>query len=252
DTYSIVVSNVNDPPATITLNYPNDNDTAFTNRTPEYNWSRSADPDNVTLLYHLEVSTDRDFASGMVINDSGINNMTRYKQNATLGFTTYWWRARASDNASWSGWSATYNFTVVSSIDISLTTSVVNFGFLPVGTRNDTSDNDPSPFVLENAGNTELNISVNASAELWLSSLAPLNSSYFQTKANLSEIGSINTAKSQMTYINLSSEFKYIAAWFNWTARNDTITIDINITAPSDESAGTRSTNITIRAEAAG
>ncbi|MBA3064233.1 hypothetical protein FP803_02235 [Candidatus Woesearchaeota archaeon] len=114
---------------------------------------------------------------------------------------------------------------------------------------NDTVNNHPDPFILENDGNIAANVSVN-STSLWKSASAPLNSSYYQFKAdNSTEANSFNWLNSQTTWSNMSNIYKSIIAMLNHTDSNDLAEIDIRVEVISDEPPGSKSAILTFKAE---
>ena len=242
---SVVLSVVeNSLPSTPGLNYPADNDTAFVNRTPRFNWSAASDSDSSDIItYHLEVSTAEAFSSTL-LNQSGFNN-TYLDYPSALAFNTYWWRVQAYDGENYTAFSAIFNFSLVESVSIDWIVNSTNFGALLPGEHNSTDDNDPAPLSIENTGNVEVNLSINSTA-LW--SMVALNTSYYQAKANsTSESGSFSTSGSVMTWFNLSTEMKDFVSRLNWTDATDSVAIDINITSPGDEPPGAKRADIVVR-----
>ena len=112
---------------------------------------------------------------------------------------------------------------------------------------NDTTNNQPAPFKLENDGNTEANVSVNSSS-LWVSASAQLNTSYYQFKADNSEANSFNWLNSQTTWANMSDISKSIINTLNHTDSNDLAEIDIRVEVASDEPPLSKSASLIFEA----
>ncbi len=232
----------NSLPEQVVLDYPEDNDTTFTNRTPRYNWTNATDLDGDSISYHIEVSKTENF-SDETVNETSITN-NYYDQPTELDFATYWWRVRANDSDGYGEFSDVWNFTLVTSPTITLVTDVVNFTNMEVGESNDTSDNNPIPFKIQNDGNIAANVSVNATA-LWTSSYAPLNTSYYQFKANYSdEANSFDYANSATTWQNMSDVNKDVVAILNHTDANDVVNIDIGVLVALDEPPNWKTSNV--------
>lgn len=99
---------------------------SFADATPTF-VVRAADTDSDNLRYHVQVSTDPLFSSGVLgynQNESALGwGLPFYVAGASATVTTqdsdrltngvrYWWRAAAFDGLQWSDWSAAQNFTV--------------------------------------------------------------------------------------------------------------------------------------------
>jgi len=235
----------NSLPSQVILSYPENNDSFFTNRTPKYNWATSTDVDNDALTYQILVSLNPDVSSPLT-NETGISN-TYYIQPSELDFATYYWRVRANDSDNYGTWSDIWNFTLVPSVSIKLTQNSINFGTMAQFEVNDTTNNQPAPFKLENDGNTEANVSVNSSS-LWVSASAQLNTSYYQFKADNSEANSFNWLNSQTTWANMSDISKSIINTLNHTDSNDLAEIDIRVEVASDEPPLSKSASLIFEA----
>jgi len=241
------VTVLNSLPSKVVLSYPENNDTLFTNRTPRYNWTAATDADNDALTYQIQVSLNSDVSSPLT-NETGISN-TYYVQPSELDFATYYWRVRANDSEAYGNWSDIWNFTLVPSVSIIVTQDTMNFGTMEQFEVNDTTNNQPAPFELENDGNTEANVSVK-STSLWQSESAQLNTSYYQFKAdNSTEANSFDWLNSQTIFSDMSDIYKSIISILNYTDSNDLAEIDIRVEVASDEPPGSKSAILTFQAE---
>jgi hypothetical protein len=236
---------LNKPPTVPVPSYPL-NDSNTTDRTPFFNWTASTDADTDPVTYHLIVDNDTDFATP-VFNVTGIGT-NDYTSTIEFGVDDrYYWKVRAGDGTENSSWSTRYEFDVFSALILNLTVDTVNFGTLNRSLSNNTEDNSPPPFILENLGN--INVSVNITAtQLWVTVAYP--SHYYQYKVAENETGSFNTAASQTTWYNMTnSENKYDIDALDWDNSSDSAKIHINVTAPYDEPGGvSKSSNVTFHA----
>lgn len=247
--YSSEVCNItsNVPPDKINLSYPASGDNQFINRTPRFNWTMGTDQDGDSLTYQLQVSLNSD-CSGPLINETDISN-NYYQQTSELDFAKYYWRVRAHDSYEYGEWSDIWNFTLVTYVELNITNGLVEFGMMTIREINDTADGNPQPFTMENIGNTEANVSVNATA-LWAS--RSLDTKFYQFKANRTGgLNSFNWSLSQTTYENISSVHKIAIASLNHTDGNDAAALDLRIEVPEDESPGVKNSTIEFYAESA-
>jgi hypothetical protein len=239
------VTILNDAPV-VTLVSPEDA-SSTTNRTPEFNWTvADADGDSITYDWNL---SDYKFSGAEVCTDSRTQiGLTSASFVPATDLTCLWengyyyiWIVRAYDGEVYGSWTAnnTVNITVGNSF--SLTNASMNFGTIASLAENDTSDDSPFPFRIENSGSSLLNISINASA-LW--SLAPSNSSYFQFKTdNVSgEEGAFNWLGSIVSWFNIPITGEAVAIKeLNYTNGMDSAEIDIRIEVPPNEGPAAKS-----------
>jgi hypothetical protein len=245
--YSGQVCNVteNVPPGKINLSYPASGDNQFINRTPRFNWTQGTDQDGDSLTYQLQLSLNPD-CSGPLINETGITN-NYYQQTSELDFAKYYWRVRAHDPYEYGEWSDIWNFTLVTYVELNITNRLVEFGMMAPEEANDTADGNPQPLRMENIGNTETNVSVNATS-LWSS--ASLDTRYYQFKANRTAgQNSFNWGLSRTTYENISSGRKLAIAYLNHTDLNNEAALDLRIEVSQDESPGAKNSTIEFYAE---
>lgn len=91
-------------PATPALVTPTNNATTM-DQMPTLTW----EPASGAIMYHVEVSTDEDFAN--IIDEAGVSGATAYTVDAMLEAGLYYWRVSA-ENECGSTSSAVYTFTV--------------------------------------------------------------------------------------------------------------------------------------------
>ena len=232
----------NAPPSNVTLIAPG-HDTNIINRTPFFNWTTATDIDNDTLYYQLLVDNTIDFDYPEI---NVTTNSTNYTPTFDLDLTTYYWIVRAYDNESWGANSTKFNFTIISSVVISMPNNTIDFGDLAMSQINDTADEEPYPFIVQNDGNTFIDLFLN-STRLW--AMQPLGTQYFQTKVNYtSEPGAFNWSGSQTSWINIANGTQIIE-YLNYSDANDSAKIDIRVEVPLDEPTGDKSAEVTIYAK---
>jgi hypothetical protein len=163
----------------------------------------------------------------------------------------YIWSASASDDGvNYGSYSPKYRLSVQAYLDTIMNISSIDFGNLNYLASNDTVDNSPNPIILVNQGNSLVDISIQAT-DLWQSLTNP--SSYYLAKADnvttngISENGSFKWPTSKTTYFPVpqTSNNTKIITDLNYTDTSDSAEIDINVTVPSSENPGARSSTIT-------
>ncbi len=170
-----------------------------------------------------------------------------------LSDNNYWytWKVRANDSIGYGEWSEERSINISALLMISLPVGSVNFGSLGYLEANDSSDNSPSPFVIENNGTVFVNVSVNSSA-IW--SQAQSNSSYYQFKVdNVSgEAGAFSWLSSITSWFN-SPINSYVVAIdsLNYSDDKDSAEIDVRLEVPPNEGPGAKSSTIIFKAELA-
>ena len=128
---------------------------------------------------------------------------------------------------------------------INFLNNVVDFGSsLTIGESNDTTDDLPLPIIIENLGNTLINISIYASTELWIN--APVPTSFYQFKVdNYSiETGSFNATESIVDFTNIPASALKAIADMDYNLTNNTVEVDINVTVPAAEPPGTKNSTL--------
>ncbi len=241
---------------TVTLTAPTDWN-ATTNRSPEFSWTGyDADGDNLTYEFNLTIDQFSGFAS--CSDDrliTGITN-TSYIPTDDLkclydnGFY-YNWSVRARDNSGYGNWSSVYHLNITAQVSITLNSTNMIFGQLAIGGENDTTDNSPPPFIINNSGNVLTNVSVNSSA-IWDSE--PDNSSYYQFKANnvTGEDGAFNWLGSIVSWFNMPINANVVAIdKLNYSANNNSAKVDIRLQVPPNEAPGSKSATTIFTAQLA-
>ena len=226
------------------------NNSYTTNRTPGFLWNNSNDSDGDTLTYNLVIDDNSAFNNPEVnvtqIAQGTLN--TSYDITTELNVdTTYYWKVAANDSTGYGAWSNTSNFTVQSYLLITLTTSSVAFGSVAINDRNDTTDNAPPPFTAINNGNIIANVTITATSYF---SSASFPGDAYQFKIRANESSSFDTTNSNTSFINMSSSYTgYHVRGLKWQDVNDDFLVDLNITVPSAEPPGAKSSTVTFTME---
>ena len=149
---------------------------------------------------------------------------------------------------------------VAQTVSISLPIDTVAFNSISVNQTNDTIDYSPSPFILQNDGTTTVNVTIGAT-DLWTGTGAQNPSQYYQfnttrneTLAVPSEAYDFNcTAGVNGPFCNMATAGSptKVVSRLNFTSSSDAVLVQINITVPTDESAGAKSSTVTFTGSAA-
>jgi hypothetical protein len=236
----------NSAPTQPTLYHPSDGNTSVFTRRPNFNWSTSTDPDADSVDYTLNVTCAGCSASCYQPLISSITT-TNYTLSSQLCVdTNYTWTVSACDPYDECNTSTTFSFNITSVANLELIINTTSFGTMSPNANNDTTDDSPTPLVARSTGNVFINVSVNATA-LFASASAGMNTRYYQFKADLNESNSFTTGCSQYSsFANMSLSAKTIFCNMSYEDANDEGEIELNITIPADEPAGTKSSNIEV------
>lgn len=143
------------------------------------------------------------------------------------------------------------NVTVSTSTSISMLVGDISFGNLTLNAQNTTDTNNPPPFVVKNDGSVFVNVTISAT-NIFQVPVANNPGNYYWFRSAENETGSvINTsADLQVAYKQMpnSSAPSLVVTNFNYNDTNDTVRVHINITVPSDEPAGSKSSTVTFTA----
>lgn len=146
------------------------------------------------------------------------------------------------------------NVTIPAFIYISLPTSSIDFGSLEVGVSNDTTDNIPPPFTLQNDGNKNINVTIGAT-DLFTATGGGNPSTFYKFSSAESEAGSVlNTTLdlvSVSTNMPTTGSPVKVATNFRFPTAFDLLKVHIYVTVPTDETAGDKSSTVTFTASQA-
>ena len=249
------VTIVNSLPS-VTLDIPDDwNSTA--NRTPEFTWT-GYDADDDSLTFEINIS-EHLFAGAKFCDDDRSDNSLgseSYIPSSDLlclhdnGYY-YNWSVRAHDGTGWGEWSSVWHLNVTAEIDVNLSVNEINFGSLDLGEIENTSDDNPGPFVLDNDGNVVTNISLNSSA-IWNTESS--DSSYYQFKVDnvTGEEGAFDWLLSIVSWFNMPITGEVVAVGeLNYSDGKDSVETDIRLEVPPAEAPGVKNATIIFKGELA-
>ncbi len=244
---------INSPPTTPHLNLTPVNGTSITNRTPTMSWSNSTDDDGNQITYHIQIDDNSAFNNpevnvSSISTDPGKPNVTYYVDTELDVDVVYYWRVRAEDNTEFGEFTGENNFTVDSLISFSLPTSTIEWGSQAPNQEITTADGTPAPMRGENTGNILLNVSINATQ---LFNGTALNNSAYQFMIRENLTSSYNLTLSAGNWTNMSKRLHSVVhvVRLNWQNVNDDFLFDLNLTIPSDERAGTKTSIIDFTVE---
>ena len=243
-TRGVNVSKFNFLPGVVTLNSP-ESGNITNNRTPLLTWNEPTDLNGDSLTYNLLIDDDGNFGSPLEIND--LNDLFYETSGLSLDIS-YYWKVNASDGIGTGNFSDVWNFTINSQVVISLPNSTASFGTILRGNTVNTTSGDASPFIVQNDGNVMINISVN-STNLFSSVTMPDNSYNFKVNQS-NETGAFDTANSLITGWTLF-ENNLIESIIDlkWQDSTDSALLEIQVTPPEDELAGSKSASVTFFGE---
>jgi parallel beta-helix repeat protein len=244
------VTILNTAPNQVVLSSPADNST-ITDRTPFLQWDLPGDDDSDSLTYHLLVDNNIDFSSPILnLSPPGAGVVgTSHTPESDLSLDTlYYWKVRAHDEDDFGIFSNIWNFTVASAVEISATVNGINFGSMGPGTTNNTADDFPPPFILQNDGNCLINVSINATT---LFTQAPLDNAGYQFKIdNISaETGSFDWLGSIISWTNMPSAAVVAIDSLAYEDASDSAEIDILVDILGYEDPGIKNASVIFTAE---
>jgi hypothetical protein len=238
--------------------HPTDDDIITNTTSPDFGWTNPEHTLSDTVTYQLQVDNDTDFSSPEVdevnIAEESINTYFRDTPALDTG-VDYAWRVRANDTYNLSLWSTVFNFTILQAVSCTLLTEDIDFGQMCIyadqskcdaegkGSHiNDTLDNHPPPYVVENDGTLIANGTI-YSTTLWESvSIVPMPHKYYQFMLEENESGSyewaLNTSWVNMTNVSADAPLSFYG--FDWNTSHNALNLHINLESPTDEPPGVK------------
>ena len=244
---------LNTPPTQVTLSEP-DNDNITNNRTPLFIWNAASDDDIDDILNYTLYVLCYQGCSSDNREESGISP-TSFVITPDLLFLWdnlfyYNWSVAAYDGLDYGANSTERNITIASLIGIMLPVANVTFDTKNVGDTDNTTDDDPLPFRINNTGNARVDVYLSSSDPLWISQ--PLGTKYFQFKVDnyTEENGSFIWDGSQTTFVDIPPAEALILAFneLNYSDATDEAEIDLLIEVPSDEPGGDKESAVVLTA----
>jgi hypothetical protein len=235
---------------------PEDGAIVTDSRNPVYIWNNSEHTLSDNVTYHIQVDDDSGFDSPALdvanITEGSVN--TSYWNDSNLQFSTdYFWRVRANDTYNVSLWSDAFNFSILPTPSCSEPIEEINFGNmciledqqlcndLGLGSHiNDTLDNHPPPYSIENDGNLKAKGKL-YSTQLWTSpSIPTMPHKYYQFMVGENESSSYDWALDS-SWVNMSDSLGSAPLAFHglkWVNVSDIFNLHIRLESPTDEPAG--------------
>jgi len=228
-----------------------------TNRSLEFSWTGD-DTDGDSMTYEINIS-EHLFAGAKFCNDDRSDNSLGSESYVPSGDLLclhdngyyYNWSVRANDGVGWGSWSSVRHLNVTAEVDVNLSVDDISFGSLGLGDIENTSDNSPGPFVLDNDGNVVINVSINSS-QLWNTQSS--DSSYYQFKVDnvTGEEGAFSWLLSIVSWFDMPITGEVIAVGeLNYSDGDDSVETDIRLEVPSGEAPGVKSATIIFTGELA-
>jgi hypothetical protein len=251
------LSVLNSPPVVNLISPLNDSSTI--NRTPLFIWN-GEDSDGDNLVYEVEIlpyyggeQSSLEGVSVWNIQGESYSPASDLKYLFDNGYH-YVWKVRAFDGEEDGSWSEERILKIDSYVGVNLVESVSNFGFrnvsdYPVFSGN-TSEGDANPFVLENIGNSVINVSLGASP-LFRSIQEDSDFYQFKISNHAGHFDAFNLLSSLIEWTKMPvtgnvvgiSELKY--------GERGMADIDLYIRVPGSEPPGTRNSTVTFTANLA-
>lgn len=228
----------NTPPTVPVLLLPADGNTSVFERHTEFDWNDSMDAESDPITY--EIAIDEPAGCGAIPNRNV--SPSQYTSIEELCVDEiYNWTVRACDSKdACSAWATEWNFTIGSVIGISFSANSTDFGALSPSiagalVSEDTLDSTPSPLVLVNNGNVDVNVDAKALGSLW--SNVDLNQSNFQF-----------SDENSSSWTDMSDAYFSFTNGLEW---NDEREMEIRVEVPISEPPGNKSSVVQALAESA-
>lgn len=251
-TYSDWMNSSNDltilnTPPTVTLDFPTDG-ALITNTTSNFNWS-SSDDDEDSLTYDFNISlvasslcTDpNQFVQDISTLNHQVSELNCYFDNGDY----YVWSVRANDGFVLGDFASSFKINISAFVAISFPTSSVSFGSIPFLGSNNTTNNSPPPFVVQNDGNSLVNLNISAT-DLW-SAVANPTPNYRLKVDNVSgEEGAFNWTASSIGWVAAPANNNSIIIYeLNYIDAFDSAELDIYVQVPTNETPAVKSSIVT-------
>ena len=187
------------------------------------------------------------YGSPINITSGQVNtwNQTNFTwSNSTIqGSTNVSWKIYYNDSSGNVNETAEMSFVISDAVGFTPMVGTIEFGTMVQGAANDTVTGGPMPFVWQNTGNINLNMTISATN---LFSSAPNPDIYFQFKSANNETGStLNAEDLVAAFTNMYAVAGKFAYNFKWQNENDEVRGHINMSVPSAENAGAKNSEVT-------
>lgn len=237
----------NQAPVLGNLLLPVDGNDTLIDRLVFFDWENASDPENDTFNYTINVTNavcQDQFATDF--NYSNYTFNTPFNTSFECLNNEYFWQVRACDDWNCSAYTTTFNFSIQDYLNINVVQNDILFDNLSFLESNDTTDDNPLPFLFENGGNIKANLININSTGIWSSVL--LNTSFYQSAVdNSSEANSFDWENSLTTWRNISDNHRdtILISALDYNDSQDSAEIEINLTVPTGEPSGQKSDTLT-------
>ncbi|MBI4154099.1 LamG domain-containing protein, partial [Candidatus Woesearchaeota archaeon] len=244
----LVVTNTR--PSNVTLLLPTNGNYTITTRNVTFNWTAAIDLDNDNITYNLSIQcysfsgggcspSDNKMITGIGTPYYTLEDDLRYLWDNNYYYN---WTIIACDDSLCNASTLHFNFSVVSQVIIDLVNDTVNFSARLPGEYINTTNGSVGPLVIRNEGNVHLE--VNISGERLFSSGSFPSSNYRYKARNMSTMKAFNSS-STFDWTNVPEVNQTPIKGFNYTSTNNDGIIDIEVTVPTDEPAGSKTSVLT-------
>ncbi|MDD5416565.1 MAG: hypothetical protein PHU12_01160 [Candidatus Aenigmarchaeota archaeon] len=144
----------------------------------------------------------------------------------------------------------TAQVSVPAKVAISLPVSAIDFGNMDINEVNDTTDGSPAAFQVQNDGSVSVNITVGAT-DMWAGTGATNPSSYYEFACGSGEVACGAGSVTSLTNMPATASPVLAIANLGHTNSADQVELDIGVTVPGDEPAGSKSSTVTFTASQA-
>ena len=163
----------------------------------------------------------------------------------------YGWTVRGYDGIEYGQWALQNTFNLSALVSMNLINKDIDFGFKNISYKlvyeDDTTDDSPNPIVVENEGNSLMNVSL-VSSNLFLTRLGGSDSYRFKLDNLIGYLEAFNFSESITNWFNVPITKEEVALVdLNW-GENNRARVDFSIKVPTDEPEGGRSANISFTA----
>ncbi|MBD3309619.1 hypothetical protein GF351_00180, partial [Candidatus Woesearchaeota archaeon] len=222
---------------------PSDNNNSLFNRTPVFQWNSANDPDGDSLTYKIKITPVSLIDCPVFVEQTGISSLNYTPQNELCVDMVYIWNVTPMGSEGYP--SEDNNFTIPSTIILNLVSNETDFGEVLNKYSYNTTEDDPSPFRVENTGNVMTDVRIRALDPLW--DEEGLGTEYFRFMAgNSSETGSFNWTGSQTTWANVSSSSLDVIDHLNYSSAVNLAEVEIGIKVPAYEVSGSKDSVIVL------
>jgi len=239
----------NTAPTSVNMVHPADGN-SITNRTPQFNWTASTDAEGDSITYQVNITCYPSCSADNRLPNSSTNQnwttLTPRLKNFWDDNYYYNWTVRPWDGYEFGAWNTVpYTLKLSSLVSLSMINSSVNFSVLSMGETANTTTNNPVPLSIRNDGNSFVSVNMsNETSLLWTSQ--PTASEYFRYRIDnvTGEEGSFNWALSTTAWTNVPTSNNTVINYLNYTDATDSAEIEILVTVPPQEQAGTKSSRL--------